>query len=172
MLAEVLRSDSTARDPAAVVHSRLRRFCSGMPQATLDPLTEHLALGREDLRSLVTQVRQRILNRTEFVGKSALLDEPSWTPPLMEMLSPNADPLEASRIIREVAVYRDRWNVGDSPLPLGPAPSEYDWEQRSQWGAIQQAIRNAASFAPAELIPSIVKATGVDQTLTTAGWQL
>ncbi|MFE4079215.1 MobF family relaxase [Paenarthrobacter sp. YIM B13468] len=172
VLAEVLRSDSTAKDPAAVVHSRLRRFSSGMPQSTLDPLTEHLSLGREDLRSLVTQVRHRILNRTEFVGKIALLDEPSWTPPLMEMLSPSPDPLEASRIIREVAVYRDRWNVGDSPLPLGPAPSEYDWEQRSQWGAIQQAIRNAANFAPSELNPSIINATGVDQSLNSAGWQL
>ncbi|BCW35965.1 TraA/ATP-dependent exoDNAse/relaxase [Arthrobacter sp. StoSoilA2] len=171
ILTGAIQTDSTAQDPAAIVHSRLRRFIKEMPQVAIDPLTENLTTPRQDLKSALNQVRQRTYNRIEFVGRTALLDEPSWTAALFEKLGSNPDPLEAAILVREVAVYRDRWNVGNSPLPLGTAPSEYEWEQLSQWNELHRSLARVAR------LEAIGADTGPVNTpepagLINAGWQL
>ncbi|MEV4954143.1 MobF family relaxase [Paenarthrobacter nitroguajacolicus] len=170
LLADALDSDSTAKDPVAVAHSRLRRFCSGMPGVPIDPLTEELVVTREDLRSMLTQVRQRIRNRSELVGRTALLEEPPWAAQLLGELRPEADPFESATLLREVAVYRDRWGIKDSPLALGPVPADHEWEQRSQWDFLQRAIQTAdrTSAEPNAVIDSLKPQLG----LISAGWQL
>jgi conjugative relaxase-like TrwC/TraI family protein len=171
VLMDALQTDTTAKDPAAIVHSRLRRFTKGMPQATIDPLTENLTTARADLESALNETRKRIRNRIKYVGQSALLDEPSWTVALFQKLGSNPNPLEAAIVIREVAVYRDRWNVGSSPLPLGPAPSEYEWEQRSQWDVLHRSLASVARLDAVALDTSAIN-TQEPSGLINAGWQL
>lgn len=170
VLADALNSDSTARDPAAVAHARLRRFCSGMPGTPTDALTEKLVVAREDLRFMLAQVRRRILSRTELVARTALLDEPPWTTQLLAELGPKAAPFESADLLREVAVYRDRWGIKDSPLALGPGPADHEWEQRPQWDVLQHAIRTADRTS-AEL-NSAMNSPEPQFSLTNAGWQL
>lgn len=38
------------------------------------------------------------------------------------------------------AAQRDRWGIDDSPLPLGPVPSSYDWEQQEQRASIDRLL--------------------------------
>ncbi|MFF1830699.1 MobF family relaxase [Paenarthrobacter sp. NPDC058040] len=171
-LNEAMSSDAKARDLAAVVHTRLCRFCSAMPQSPFAPLTERLTVDRPDLAALLDQVRRRIGNRAERVAKAALLDEPEWATELLKDVRAGADPFERTALIRDVAVYRDRWGVGSATLPLGPAPADWEWEQRSQWDKLRRAVSQAATPRPE---PEVVhNSYDVDSriSLTGAGWQL
>ena len=171
-LNEALGSEANARDLTAVAHARLRRFCSALTQTPIDPLTEALNTDRPDLAALLDQVRRRIGSRAERVAKAALLDEPEWATALLKNTMAGADPSESAALIREVAVYRDRWNVGSAALALGPTPADWEWEQRAQWDYLQQAITQAATPEPE--LTDLGKLYGFDSpiSLTNAGWQL
>ncbi|WP_434326540.1 MobF family relaxase [Paenarthrobacter nicotinovorans] len=169
---EALGSESNARDLTAVAHARLRRFCSAMPQTPIDPLTERLTMDRPDLAGLLDQVRRRIGNRTEHVANAALLDEPEWTTELRQDIGAEADPFEWAALIREMAMYRDRWGINSAPLPLGPTPADWEWEQRAQWDYLQRAITQAATPEPG--LADVGNSYEFDSpiSLTSAGWQL
>jgi hypothetical protein len=171
-LNEALGSEANARDLTAVIHARLRRFCSAMPQSTINPLTERLAINRPDLAAMLDQVRRRIGNRAERVGRAALLGEPEWVTQLRNDVGAGADPSESAALIREVAVFRDRWNVGSAALALGPSPADWEWEQRAQWEYLQQEITQAATPEPE--LTDLGKLYRFDSpiSLTSAGWQL
>jgi len=170
-LNEAAGSATSARDLTAVVHTRLRRFGSAMPQASIDPLTERLTIDRPDLAELLDQVRRRIGNRTEHVATAALLDEPEWATELRQDIGAGADPFEWAALIREVAVYRDRWGV-NTTLPLGPTPADCEWEQRAQWDYLQRAIVQVASPQPE--LEDVGNSYEFDSpiSLTSTGWQL
>lgn len=171
-LNEALGSEAIARDLAAVAHARLRRFCSAMPQSPIDPLTERMTIERPDLAALLDQVRRRIGNRAERVAKAALLEEPEWATQLRKDIGAGADPSESATLIREVAVYRDRWGVNGATLPLGPTPAGWEWEQRSQWDNLQRAVSQAATPQPeVEDVRSLYELDS-QISLTSAGWQL
>jgi conjugative relaxase-like TrwC/TraI family protein len=172
VLTESLASGATANDLTAVIHSRLRRYCSAMPFTPIDPLTEQLVVERDDLRETLDQVRRRIGNRTDHVARAALLQEPGWKTALFEELGAQTDGFENAALIREVAVYRDRWGIHDSPLPLGIAPAEWEWEQRSQWEHLQVAVQRASQPLPTP--PAVVEVSGMQTHLglTSSGWQL
>ncbi|MFJ6536774.1 MobF family relaxase [Paenarthrobacter sp. NPDC091711] len=143
VLSESLESDATADDLTAVIHSRLRRYCSAMPHTPIDPLSERLIVERDDLKETLDQVRRRIGNRTDHVAMAALLEEPEWKTALINELDPLSDGFENAALIREVAVYRDRWGIHDSPLVLGAVPANWEWEQRSQWEHLQGIVHGA-----------------------------
>lgn len=172
VLARILESEATAHDLASVTHSRLRRFCSVMPLTSLNPLSEKLFIGRDDLGEMVAQVRRRIGNRVALVARAALLEESAWKTVLLEGLGPDADNIDSTSLVREVAIYRDRWGVHDSLFPLGAPPAEWELEQRTQWLHLQtarQEILPASATSPAtpDYNGKIAR-----QDLTSLGWQL
>lgn len=171
-LNEALGSETNARDLTAVTHGRLRRFCSGMPQTAIDPSTEQFTIDRPDLAALLDQVRRRIGNRAEHVANAALLDEPEWTTELRQDIGAGADPFEWAALIREVAVYRDRWGVSGTTLPLGPTPADWEWEQRAQWDYLQQEITQASTPHPEPKDVRNMYEADSRISLTSAGWQL
>ncbi|MFJ4228441.1 ATP-dependent RecD-like DNA helicase, partial [Paenarthrobacter nicotinovorans] len=172
ILSESLGSGATANDLTAVIHSRLRRYCSAMPHTTIDPLTEQLVVERDDLNQALDQVRRRIGNRADHVARAALLEEPDWKTALVNELGAQTDAFENPSLVREVAVYRDRWGIHDSSLPLGTAPADWEWEQRSQWELLQGAVQRSSQ--PILEPTAVVDFNGMttQQSLTSAGWQL
>lgn len=171
-LGESLGSEPTAQDLTAVAHSRLRRFCSAMPQSPIDPLTEQFTIDRSGLATMLDQVRRRIGNRAEQVANAALLGEPDWTTELWQDIGAGADPSEKAALIREVAVYRDRWGVNSAAIPLGPTPADWEWEQRAQWDFLQRAIGQVAT--PQPVLEDVRNSYEFDSaiSLTSTRWQL
>lgn len=173
VLERTMQSIATANDPVAVVSMRLRQSVKGITTAATEPLDEVLQIPRPDLAELVEQVRARIRQRTKAVAMSALIQDPEWKTGLIASLGHDTGGAQ-SQLIRDVAIFRDRWGVSDSPLPLGPTPADYEWEQLGQRenlvAAIEAARRrrddalpgdNAMNFAPSQQV-----------VLTSAGWQL
>lgn len=171
-LNEALGSEANARDLTAVAHARLCRFCSAMPQTPLDPLIERLTIDRQDLAESLDQVRRRIGNRAERVANAALLEEPEWTTELRQDIGVGTDPFEWAALIRELAVYRDRWGLNSAALALGPTPADREWEQRAQWDFLQRSIGQVATPQPA--LEDVRNAYEFDSpiSLTSTGWQL
>lgn len=171
-LNEALGSDANARDLTAVIHARLRRFCSAMPPSPIDPLTEQLPIDRADLTVFLDQVRRRIGNRAEHVANAVLLDDPEWATLLRKDIEAGADPFESAAMLRDVAVYRDRWGVNSAALALGATPAEWEWEQRAQWDHLRQEITQAAT--PKQGLADVSNSCEFDSpiSLTSAGWQL
>lgn len=168
-----LDSDTGARDLAAIVHARLQKLLSGMPASSLDMLNEPLPTAREDLANMLGQVRQRALRRIEHVAREALVGDTEWKRSLIESLAPDTPPEDVAEIMCRAAVYRDRWGNDDSPLPLGPSPAAYEWEQQEQLAAMQRRIDR--SIAP-PVLPHAAMWTGEslssEKRLINIGWQL
>ncbi|GAA3278663.1 MobF family relaxase [Paenarthrobacter aurescens] len=171
-LNETLDSEANARDLTAVIHARLRRFCSAVPQMPIDPLTEQLPTDRPDLTVLLDQVRRRIGNRAEHVANAVLRDEPEWAKLLRKDIEAGADPFESAAMLRDVAVYRDRWGVNSAALALGPTPADWEWEQRAQWDHLRQEITQAATPEPGLTDVGNLYEFDSPISLTSTGWQL
>lgn len=139
-----LRTDAAARDMAAVIHSRLRQFLSGMPAAGIDSLAEPRRMPRHDVAGMISQVQDRVQQRMTNVARDGMMRDTEWKRALLDTLGPNTLPEQAMNVIRSVAVYRDRWGIDDSPLPLGPVPDSYDWEQQEQRARIARLVDQAA----------------------------
>ena len=137
---------------------------------SIDPLLEGLATPRPDLAEMVDQVRQRIRQRTDTVAMTALTEDPEWKRVLAVSLGSGA----SGQLIRDVALFRDRWGISDSPLPLGATPADYEWEQRDQREKLQVMIDGARNcpIAPQRETSSLNMPLSQQVVLTRAGWQL
>ncbi|MEQ4519288.1 MobF family relaxase [Pseudarthrobacter sp. B907] len=174
-VATALDSNASVKDMAAVVHSRLRQFQSGMPGAQLDPLAEPIRTARPDLTKMIGQVQKRIQQRTDEVSRAALMQDTEWKRNLLDAFGPDVIPRDAINVIRRAAVYRDRWGIDDSSLPLGPAPAPYDWVQQEQRASIDRLVDRAASPSHASPLHAetwAVGSTAPEQRLINVGWQL
>ncbi|MFX1820944.1 MobF family relaxase [Pseudarthrobacter sp. CC4] len=172
ILSQFCQETSSANDRCAVLSVRLRRFMKGRTTAVEEPLVEKLAISRSDLAAMIQQVRERISQRTETVSVAALTADPEWKRALLEAVG-NSTSGETWQLVRDVAVFRDRWALPDSPLPLGPSPADYKCEQRAQRERIDAAINSARRGATAQLNDSPVHSAVSQQVvLTSAGWQL
>ncbi|WP_442543058.1 MobF family relaxase [Arthrobacter sp. KN11-1C] len=147
IVANALETSASANDPTAVIHARLRSFLNRMAAGGPDPLAEPIRTERHDLASMISQVQKLIQRRTDKVTFEALINHPEWKRNLLGALRPNVSAEDLRRVIGTVAIHRDRWGIGDSPLPLGPVPAEYEWERKSQTVSIQRII-DAAGPAP------------------------
>jgi conjugative relaxase-like TrwC/TraI family protein len=169
-----LETDSSARDIAAVIHSRLRHFLSGMPTNGKDPLSEPVRTSRPDLADMINQVQDRVQQRMTNVARDAMMRDTEWKRALRATLGPNTLPEHATDIIRQVAIHRDRWGIDDSPLPLGPVPDSYDWEQLEQRARItrlvDQSAPSSASYGQASKL--LDDPTTWGDRLINVGWQI
>lgn len=169
-----LEPSASARDTAAVVHSRLRQFLSTMPAAGIDPLAEQLRTVRPDFANTITQVRERIQHRMNHVIMGAMVGDAEWKRNLLEALGPPVTQEEATGVLRRIAIYRDRWGIDDSPLPMGPEPAAYEWEQRGQRVNINRLVEQAGVSSPSPV--DCPRWTDDPKTwedrLINVGWQL
>ena len=171
VLEQTLRDTAGAKDPAAILSMRLHRSLRGMPTAAPNPLDEALAISRPDLAEMVYQVRQRIRQRTYTATVAAMTDDLEWKNSLIESIGSGGN---SGQLIRDIALFRDRWGISDSPLPLGAPPPDHEWEQRGHRKRLQDAIdavKNGLDTLPPS--SSSENMTHSQQVvLTSAGWQL
>lgn len=174
VVTSALEPSASARDIAAVVHSRLRQFLSAMPAAGIDPLTEELSIDRPDLANMVSQVRVRMQLRMDHVTMAAMVGDAEWKRNLLAALGPFVTQEETAGVLRRIAIYRDRWGIDDSPLPLGPVPEAYEWEQREQRVNIDRLVEQAGVFSPSAVdSPRCAEDPKTwEARLINVGWQL
>jgi hypothetical protein len=126
------------------------------------------------LADLIAQVSNRMLHRSEAVIQAALVSETDWVRDLQTFLG-QVGPEDTNRLIRAVAIFRDRWGIDNSPLPLGPVPPDYEWEQKLQRIEIERQIAQAslpASVAPQRIDVRVDEPDFGDSPLMNVGWQL
>ena len=111
-------------------------------------MTEELRTIRPDLANMITQVRERMQRRTDHVTMAAMVGDAEWKRNLLEALGPFVTQEEATSVLRRIAIYRDRWGIDDSPLPLGPVPAAYEWEQREQRANIDRLVEQTGVSSP------------------------
>ncbi|MET3708865.1 conjugative relaxase-like TrwC/TraI family protein [Arthrobacter sp. UYEF6] len=174
VVAGALESNASARDMAAVVHSRLRHFLSGMPVNGHAPLTDPIPAGRPDLTDMISQVQERIQHRIDHVIRAAMMQDTEWKRNLLEASGPVTRPENATSLIRRVALYRDRWGIGDSNLPLGPVPGSHDWEQQEQRANVERLVvrPTLASVGPLQAPGWSYGMDIPEDRLINVGWQL
>lgn len=171
IVAKALEGSASAKDVTSVIHSRLLRFVSEMPVNESPFMSDPVHTDRPDLADMINQVSERIRRRATRVTATALIHDTEWKRNLMQDLSPQDD---MPSVIGRVAVYRDRWGIGDSPLPLGPVPDECEWERKSQYETIQRFINRTASHSFEHQRAGLWAADSVSREadLINVGWQL
>ncbi|MBP2414259.1 conjugative relaxase-like TrwC/TraI family protein [Arthrobacter stackebrandtii] len=144
-----------ARDVAAVVNSRLQAIQRRFPATsslTMAPVS--VPTDREDLRELLDDVQQRITQRLAAVAVHAFANEEPWMGPLRAQTGLQASDEAWKSLVRDIAGFRDRWDIDNPALPLGAAPSATEWDhsyQRARLEARITAMRpnnQAATRAP------------------------
>ncbi|GAA5192287.1 hypothetical protein GCM10023346_13910 [Arthrobacter gyeryongensis] len=171
IVAKALEASASAKDVTSVIHSRLRGFLSEMPENESAFISDPVYTDRPDLADMITQVSERIRRRASKVTATALMHDTEWKRNLLQHLSPRDN---MPTMIGKVAVYRERWGIDDSPLPLGPVPSPYEWEQTSQYETVQGFISRSTSHAVRHQQAGLWAAEPVSREadLINVGWQL
>ncbi|MBP1235221.1 conjugative relaxase-like TrwC/TraI family protein [Arthrobacter sp. PvP102] len=174
VVAAALDTSSSTRDTAAVLHSRLRQFLSVMPAGGIEPLAEQLCKARPDLDNMINQVQARVHHRMDQVTTAAMMSDAEWKRNLLEALGPFVTPEEATGVLRRTAIYRDRWGIDESPLPLGPVPAAYEWEQQEQRAYIDRLVERAGVSSPNPVDAPTWAEDPVtwEDRLINVGWQL
>jgi conjugative relaxase-like TrwC/TraI family protein len=175
VVADALKTNAGAQDPAAVIHSRLRQVLSGMSNGGMDPLTEPIRTARPDLAGMISQVQDRIRQRIDHVTRDAMMCNTEWKRNLLISFGPDVVPEDATDVLRQVAIFRDRWGIDDSPLPLGPEPAPYDWEQKEQRASIDRLLDQApprSDASPLQAGTWAVGPTPQEDLLINVRWQL
>lgn len=148
-LANGLRQADGSRDIAAVVQSRLQALLHRLPSTgTLTNTPEMVPTDRDDLREMLKDVQQKITERVAAVAVHALANEEPWMGALSSQtrLQPNSGAWKD--LVRDVAGFRDRWDIDNPELPLGPPPSAADWNQSEQWARLDARITTAKNSIP------------------------
>ncbi|MGO4857656.1 MobF family relaxase [Arthrobacter sp. 2MCAF14] len=168
---KALETSGSARDLTSIIHSRLLNFASTMPVSYPPIIPQRVHTGRPDLADMINQVSERIRRRATKVTATALMHDTEWKRNLLQNLSSQDD---IPSVIGRVAIYRDRWGIDDSPVPLGPVPGEYEWERASQYETIQRLISRTVSQAVWRQQAGIWGADSVyrEADLMNVGWQL
>ncbi|MEW1820399.1 MobF family relaxase [Arthrobacter sp. NPDC080031] len=173
ILLESLETSASAQDPTAVLHSRLLSFLSGTAAHPTDPLTEPIRTARPDLANMICQVVERIKRRTHTITNAALMLDTEWKRTLVGALPQDLRADDLKRVIGTIAIYRDRWGVEDSPLPLGPIPEDSERERHAQSAGVQRLIDEVSRAAVAKQPDSWFDITpNRDPGLRNVGWQL
>jgi len=144
-----LKPTSGARDVAAVVHSRLQTLQKQLPTAAATGYVPGtVSTDREDLHELLNDVQQRITERISAIPVHTLANEPDWVRQLRSQSGLQANDDRWKDLVRDVAGYRDRWDIDNPSMPLGPPPNATDWQQAMQRTRIEARIVAARSGTP------------------------
>ncbi|MHA7199229.1 MobF family relaxase [Arthrobacter alkaliphilus] len=166
-----LETSGSAKDATAIIHSRLLSFVHGMPGSGSALIPEAVDTDCPDLGVMITQVTERIKRRATNVLNAAMMQDTEWKRNLMQNLAPQD---LTDTVVGKVALYRDRWGIDDSPLPLGPVPADHEWERKSQYELLHGFIDQTASRALSVQLPGLwtgpVACRDVD--LMNVSWQI
>lgn len=171
VMEQTVQDSRSVHDPIAVLSARLRRYAKGTPTTATDPLSESFPVLGPGLADMIAQVRERIRQRMESVTWAALTQDAPWKDELTAAVSATAS---LGGLIREVALFRDRWGIYDSHLPLGARPADYEWEELGQRERIQEEIERPGSCQAGphvEMRPSDMHRSQ-QVVLTCSGWQI
>ncbi len=171
VMERTVQDSNSAHDSVALLSAQLRRYTKGTSTTAIDPLRESFPVLGPELADMIAQVRERIRQRTETVAWAALMQDAPWKDELTAAISTKAD---FGGLVREVALFRDRWGIYDSHLPLGAPPADYEWEQLQQREEIREAIESAGSCRAhphTEMSPPEVHRLQ-QVVLTSSGWQI
>ncbi|UKA76147.1 MobF family relaxase [Arthrobacter sp. FW306-07-I] len=171
----VVETVASAKDPAAVLHHHFRQYIAKMPTNGPADIHETVRTARPDVANLMEQVRARIQHRQEQVTQDALMLETEWKHNLLESLPRVVPPEVVLKVLRGVAIFRDTWGVGDSPLPLGPVPADYEWAQQKERASLEQAIDQARRYRPPENLGHtnwVNNGLHTQASSSAAGWEL
>lgn len=141
-----LQPTSGARDVAAVVHSRLQAVQRRLPATgTLTYSPASAPTDREDLRELLNDLQQRITERVATVAVHALANDEPWTSQLSAQSGLQSSDVAWKALVRDVAGFRDRWDIDNPALPLGAPPNATDWDHSDQRARLEARITAAKS---------------------------
>jgi hypothetical protein len=171
VMEQTMQDSRSVHDPIALLSARLRRYAKGTPTTAIDPLSESFPVLGPGLADMIAQVRERIRRRMESVTWAALTQDAPWKDELTAAVGAAAS---LGGLIREVALFRDRWGIYDSHLPLGARPADYEWEQLGQRERIQEEIERPDSCQAVpheEMRPSDMHRSQ-QVVLTSSGWQI
>lgn len=147
-----LEPTAGARDVAAVVHSRLQALQQRLPATaslTFSPVS--VPTDREDLRELLNDVHQRIIQRLAEVALHAFANEEPWIEQLRAQTGLQANDQAWKSLVRDVAGFRDRWDIDNPALPLGAPPSATEWDQSDQRARLEARITVSRTSSPAAM---------------------
>lgn len=144
-LASGLEPTAGARDVAAVVHSRLQALQQRLPATATLTTAPGSVPTREDLRELLDDVGQRITKRLATVAVHAFANEEPWMDLLRAQTGLQASDEAWKSLVRDIAGFRDRWDIDNPALPLGAPPSRTDWDHFDQRARLE--VRIAATSA-------------------------
>jgi hypothetical protein len=110
----------------------------------------------------------------DHVTMAAMVGDAEWKRNLLEALGPFVTQKETTSALRRIAIYRDRWGIDDSPLPMGPVPAAYEWEQREQRVNIERLVEQAGISSPSPVdAPRWTNDLKTwEDRLINVGWQL
>jgi hypothetical protein len=110
----------------------------------------------------------------DHVTGAAMMQDAEWKRNLLDAFDPDVIPEDATKAIRQIAIYRDRWGIDDSPLPLGPDPVSHEWEQLEQRANIGRLIDQATLPSVSQLRAPKWFDDPITQEhrLINVGWQL
>ncbi|MFC0458180.1 MobF family relaxase [Arthrobacter liuii] len=171
----VVETVASAKDPSAVLHLRFHQYIAQMPTNGPADTPETVRTARPGLANLMEQVRARIQHRQEQVTQDALVLETDWKHNLLESLPRVVHPEDVLEVLRGVAIFRDRWGIGDSPLPLGPVPADYEWAQQKERASLEQTIDQAGRYRPPEDLGHtnwVNNGLQTQASSSAAGWEL
>ncbi|WP_218713027.1 MobF family relaxase [Arthrobacter sp. BF1] len=147
-----LEPTAGARDVVAVAHSRLQALQRRLPaSATLTIAPVSVPTDRDDLRELLNDVQRRITKRLTTVAVHALANEEPWMGQLRAQTGLQANDEAWKSLVRDVAGFRDRWDIDNPALPLGPHPCATEWDHSDQWARLEARITATRASNPAAM---------------------
>ncbi|GAP56267.1 hypothetical protein AHiyo6_28320 [Arthrobacter sp. Hiyo6] len=138
---------ATGDDLASAIWSRLLAVAHlGRPSVSV-PAASSIS-HRVDISLLLEEVEHRIGQRHRDIARTALVDDPRWKEALLASLPTTIAPQTRNELIREVASYRDRWDVDSETLPLGPQPATADTVQSTEHSRVHALVSAVAAGSP------------------------
>lgn len=146
-LVDGLQSPADSADSASVIRSRLLAVAQ-RDRPSESTAAESSISHREDISLLLNDVEHRIGQRNRSIARAALADDTRWKETLRALLPGSIAPQTWHRLIRDVASYRDRWDIDSETLPLGPKPAAADTVQSTEHSSVHALVSAVVAGSP------------------------
>ncbi|NVM98519.1 MobF family relaxase [Arthrobacter sp. SDTb3-6] len=170
-LEQAIRRPGDAKDLMAVIHARLRPTGGNNSPGIDGWLCETVPGERADLVAMIEQVRELANRRIQQLRLTALSGTEPWVQQVTATLPESTPTAERNHLVESIAVYRDRWLIGDAQDPLGPPPADYEWDRgrdRQKLEAQITLLQNGTPDGDGPTTPTVSIETG----LTNVGWEI
>jgi len=170
-LEHTIRRPGDAEDVMAVLHARLRLLGGSTSVGLDDWLHEELTSNRPDLSDMIAQVRSLAAARVQELKVKVLAGTDTWIQRVDGRLPSGINAIDRNTLAEQIAIYRDRWQIGDDPEPLGPPTADYEWERSNDRRQLEAELARLQSAVAASDGSTAVKVS-VGAALTNVGWEI